>query len=467
MRISQEPPSVTYSTKPEKKGHCDAPRPELTTVYSSGSTLEDALDAEANIAPTHPVTSTDSEKTDDPGPPPNGGFQAWLQVAGSFFLFFNSWGTINAFGVFQTYYTSDESRWTASPSNVSWIGSTQAFLLLLVGVISGPVYDAGYFRHLITAGGILIPFGFMMTSLCKQYWQTMLAQAFCIGLGNGCIFVPSVAILPQYFSTRKALANGLAASGSSIGGVIYPIVFRRLQQQVGFAWATRVLGFISLVTIWFSVLVMKPRIKPRGKRKLWDFSALKEAPYLLFCFGMFFGFIGFYGPVYYLQPYAIEKGITTVAFGFYLLPILNAASVAGRILPNFIADYAGPLNILTPCALITGILALGWIGVHDLAGTIIFAIMYGFFSGGFVSMPPVAIVSLTTDMRKLGTRMGQCFFFSAFGLLCGTPVTGAILDGTGSWLGVQLFSGLTIVFTAGLLIAARVAAKGWKFNIKA
>ena len=212
---------------------------------------------------------------------------------------------------------------------------------------------------------------------------------------------------------------------------------------------------------------MRPRFKPKGKRKLWDFSALKEIPYLLFCLGMFFGFIGFYGPVYYIQSYAIANGITTAAFGFYLLPILNAASVPGRIIPNFLADYAGPLNILTPCSMITGILALCWIGVSDLAGTITFAVFYGFFSGGFVSMPPVAIVSLTTDMRRLGTRMGQCFFFSAFGLLCGTPVSGAILDATGSYLGVQLFSGLTIFLTGCLLIAARVTSKGWKINIKA
>ena len=94
-------------------------------------------------------------------------------------------GTVNAFGVFQTYYSSSESRWHASPSNISWIGSIQAFLLLLVGVISGPIYDAGYFRHLITTGAILIPLGFMMTSLANTYWQTMLAQAFLIGLGNG------------------------------------------------------------------------------------------------------------------------------------------------------------------------------------------------------------------------------------------------------------------------------------------
>ena len=74
---------------PEKS--LNAAFPQLTTVPGSGSTLEDALDAEANVHIPH-GPATDAEKQDDPGPPPNGGFQAWLQVLGSFFLFFNCWG---------------------------------------------------------------------------------------------------------------------------------------------------------------------------------------------------------------------------------------------------------------------------------------------------------------------------------------------------------------------------------------
>jgi MFS family permease len=295
----------------------------------------------------------------------------------------------------------------------------------------------------------------------------MLAQAFCIGIGNGCLFIPSVAILPQYFSTKKALANGLAASGSSLGGVIYPIVFRRLEQQIGFGWATRVLGFISLVTVWFSVFVMKPRVQPKQKRHLTDLSAFKELPYVLFCVAMFFGFVGFYGPVYYIQPYAIQKRITSENLGFYLLPMLNAASIPGRIVPNFLADHTGPLNVLLPCSTMTGILALVWIGIHNLGGTIVFSLLYGFFSGGFVSMPPVAIVTLTKDMRKIGTRMGQCFFISAFGLLLGTPVSGAILGSGNNWLGVQLFSGTAVMVTAVLLLWARIDVTGWAFKRKA
>ncbi|CAJ2502748.1 Uu.00g101420.m01.CDS01 [Anthostomella pinea] len=50
--------------------------------------------------------------------PPNGGSLAWLHVLGGFMLFFNSWGILNTFGVFQTYYKSDD-LFVASSSNIS------------------------------------------------------------------------------------------------------------------------------------------------------------------------------------------------------------------------------------------------------------------------------------------------------------------------------------------------------------
>jgi hypothetical protein len=62
----------------------------------TGSTLSEALDAEANITPEDIQPPQGSEKYDDPGPLPNGGTKAWLQVLGSFFLFFNSWVSLPA-----------------------------------------------------------------------------------------------------------------------------------------------------------------------------------------------------------------------------------------------------------------------------------------------------------------------------------------------------------------------------------
>ncbi len=64
----------------------------------------------------------------------------------------------------------------------------------------------------------------MMLSLCTELWQVILAQGVCVGVGGACLFIPGVAILPTYFRKHLGLAVGIAASGSSMGGVIYPIV---------------------------------------------------------------------------------------------------------------------------------------------------------------------------------------------------------------------------------------------------
>lgn len=125
-------------------------------------------------------------------------------------------GIVNTYGVFQTYYTSNLLN-QESPSNISWVGSIGAFLLLIIGVATGPIYDAGYFRTLVAVGSFLVVFGMMMTSICKSYWEVMLAQGLCVGLGSGCLFIPSVAIVSTYFTTKKAFATGVAAAGSSLG----------------------------------------------------------------------------------------------------------------------------------------------------------------------------------------------------------------------------------------------------------
>ena len=306
----------------------------------------------------------------------------------------------------------------------------------------------------------------MMTSLCTQYWEVILAQAICIALGQGCFYIPSVALLPQYFSTKKGLATGVAASGSSLGGVIYPVVFRQLQPKIGFAWTTRVLGFIALATCLFPIAVMRVRKMPKERRSLVELVAFKEAPYTLFCIAMFFGYIGFFGPIFYVQSYAIQTKLMSENSAFMLLPILNAASTPGRIIPGFLAGTFGPVNMLLPAAAMTGILALCWIGVHNVAGVILFTIFYGFFSGALVSLPSVALTRLTPDLRKLGTRMGMCSVICGFGSLCGAPVSGAILTATGRYLGVQLFCATTILFTALLLLLTRISKVGPKLIAK-
>lgn len=438
--------------------------------------MEEKSDQPDNRSPDLDSGNDDIEKTPSPPPqkqggippPPNGGLVAWLHVVGGFCLFFNSWGILNTFGVYQTYYETG-ALFRESSSTISWIGAIQAYMVLSVGFLTGPIYDRGYFRALLLVGSFLVVFGHMMLSISDNYWQVLLSQGFCVGIGGGCLFVPSVAILPTYFSTRIGLAMGLAAAGSSMGGVIYPIAFYKLIPEVGFPWATRIIGFIALATLIVPNVVMKMRFKPPRARKLVDLSAFTDFKYMLFVVGAMIGFIGLYVMFFFISYYAGEQRITDTAMSFYIVPILNAASVFGRTLPNALSDKTGPINLIIPGAFIVGILLFCMIAVTTEAAIIIVAIFFGFFSGVFIALPPVCFVALTEDKSKIGTRIGMGFGILGFGVLCGGPGGGAILgDGLANlnWAGTWAYGGATVIVAGICFTILRVWKAGWDLKVK-
>lgn len=201
------------------------------------------------------------------------------------------------------------------------------------------------------------------------------------------------------------------------------------------------------------IVVVRPRVAPpRHKRAFFDRDAIRDVPFMSFAISALPSFMGMYVPFFYLQLFALRRGTASADLAAYLVTLLNAGSVFGRILPNFVADYLGSMNMLAAMTLGAGILAFSWLGVHDLGGTITFAVLFGFFNGGVASLPPSAIVTLTPDLGRLGTRMGMLFAFIGIAVLVGTPIAGAILkdvDDDGAWKGLIVYCATT-VFIGGL-----------------
>jgi hypothetical protein len=127
---------------------------------------------------------------------------------------------VQTFGVFQSFYITDLLK-SSTPSEISWIGSIQAFLVLFVGVVSGRALDAGYYNVLFGVAALLQVLGMMLTSLSTKYYQVFLAQGVVVGIASGVIFTCGVSIVGTYFSTRRSFAMGLVASGSSVGKWLY------------------------------------------------------------------------------------------------------------------------------------------------------------------------------------------------------------------------------------------------------
>lgn len=402
-----------------------------------------------------------------PSPPPNGGLLAWLHVLAAFMLWFNTWGIINAYGVFQTHY-STSMPFRASASSISWIGSIQSFLVLVVGIVAGPIYDRGYLRSLLIVGSASVVAGHVLLSFCMEYWQVLLAQGVLVGVGGGCLFLLGVSVLPMWFSTRLGLAIGLGSAGSSVGGVVYPVVLRRLIDEIGFAWAVRVVGCIALGTLMVPIAVMRVRAKPPRARAMIDWSGFTDVPFIVFVVATMVGFMGLNVFLFYLSYDAAERHITDTSMSFYIVAIFNAASTFGRVVPNALSDMTGPFNLIAPCAVITGILVLCRIVVQSEAAIIIVAILVGVFSGVFIAMPPVCLVALIEDKSRIGTRMGMSFGIIGLGMLVGGPGGGGIL-GTHdplNWDGLWAFGGVTAIAAGVVYAGMRVMRGGLRLNVK-
>ena len=447
----------------------DIPKEEIERMNLENDTAEaDVFETDAKKQSDLEKPATPPAPTSGPLAPPNGGLVAWLQVAAGFILFFNTWGMISAFSVYQTYYESGE-LFKASSTNISWIGSIQCFLLQLTGLVAGPVYDRGYLRLLVITGSFMIVFGHMMLSLCTEYWQALLAQAFCVGIGAGLLFVPIVSLIPTWFSTRIGLAVGIASSGSSFGGVIYPIVLYRLISQVGFPWAVRCVGFIALATLMVPVAVLQMRVRVPKPRAVVDWSAFRDAPFIVFTLGMFFVFIAQTIVLFYISFYPADRGFTDTSLAFYMAAIFNAGSFLGRILPNALSDRIGVFNTVAPLTLLLGVTMLCLLGVQNAAGMIIEAVVTGFLSGVVIALPPVCYRVLTENKSMIGTRIGQGFAISGFGLLAGGPCAGAILGTVDplNWTGLWVYGGVTACVAGLIHVCVRIMRSGLALDIKA
>lgn len=105
------------------------------------------------------------------------------------------------------------------------------------------------------------------------------------------------------------------------------------------------------------------------------------------------------------------------------LTILNAGSFLGRIIPPLLADHLhlGLFNTLIACSFLAGLSCFLLMVNNHEASTICFAVVYGFLSGGFVSLINPCMHRITTEERELGTRVGMLYTIVSFSSVFAFP----------------------------------------------
>ena len=204
------------------------------------------------------------------------------------------------------------------------------------------------------------------------------------------------------FTTKRTVALGVAATGSAVGGVVLPIMFRGLLPKLGFGWTNRVFGFLVLsLALMAYVLLTNVRCGSidhlRGQkqdafivRRSNAFpaplrhgrvttlrKALSGRAYFFLCLGVFFVFLGYWVPYFYIIPYAELSLGTSTTHASYLLSILNAGSFFGGVLPAYASHFIGSASVLLAGALSLAVIVFSWLGISNVTGITIWCFIVG------------------------------------------------------------------------------------------
>lgn len=304
--------------------------------------------------------------------------------------------------------------------------------------------------QVIWPSAMVYVFSVMMTSLCKEYYQFMLAQGVLGGISMGMVMAPSMAATGQYFDKKRGAAIGLAVAGSSIGGVIFPIALSKMiyNPSLGFGWSIRILGFIMFALLLPACFAIRARLPPR-KASFFLPGAFKELTYVSLLAAAFLMVMGVFMPFFYLPSLAISKGMST-QLSSYIVSILNGASFFGRVIPGVLGDKLGRLNAFAAAAFASGILILCLQAIESNASIIVFSALYGFCSGAIVSGMTVCLTQIPKDPRNIGTYMGMGMAVTSIAALISPPIDGAIIKQYGGYNEVAIFSGV-IVLAGGVV----------------
>lgn len=239
-----------------------------------------------------------------------------------------------------------------------------------------------------------------------------------------------------------------------------------LIRTVGYGWAMRICAFLILGLLVIANVTVKSRLPPRPhKPTLAQFvKPFRELDYILLTAGFFCLSYGIFAPLNFITVEATHAGMDP-SLVQYLIPILNAASMFGRLFAGFLGDKIGRYNIFIMVCYLSGVWILGlWIPTSSDPALIAFAILFGFSSGAYVSLVAPLTMQIS-PMAEIGFRTGMVFFVSSIGGLTTNPINGALIDSPLGYTAIKIFPGVFCLVGTTFIVAARVRRVGWKLKI--
>ena len=315
--------------------------------------------------------------------PPDGGY-GWVCVACTFFINAHTWGINSSYGVFLAYYLAHDYYSGASALDFAFVGGLSISQALLISPLATYITRVYGTRTTLLLGVALETLALISASFTHEIWQLFLSQGVCFGFGMGFLFVGSVGIVPQWFTKKRSLANGIGTAGSGLGGLMYSLATNAMIDHLGVEWAFRILGILACVVNCTCAMLIKDRNKAIGSNQLaFDYTLFRRPAFLLLLGWGFFSMMGYIVLLFSLPNYATSIGLSERQ-GSIIGAVLNLGQALGRPLVGIFSDRAGRINLAGLCTFIGGLFCFViWIFAKSFGILVFFAIIEGTVAGTF------------------------------------------------------------------------------------
>ncbi len=359
-----------------------------------------------------------------------------MVTGATFVLMFLAYGNAYTFGVF---FPALAAAFDADRAETALVFSVVGGLYSTLGIISGPAADRFGTRPVCLLGMLAMGAGLIYASTADALWQVYLGFGLGLAMGIGFTFAPANAGLQRWFVRRRGLASGAASTGAGFAILVLPPIVAVLIEWRDWRAAMQIIGILTLVAGSLAAFVMgdPPGTTDRatgaaGGLARFDLKrALTSRGFVMLFLSSMFCCMGFFIPFVHLVPYALDQGLGE-STGLYLLAVIGASSLIGRVLLTAASDRLGRRNSMAAMYLAIGVSFLLWYAGGGIAVLALFAVLYGVGSGGYVAMI-APIIAEYFGTEKIGSMLGFFMPSIAVGGFFGPWLAGYAFDLWGSY----------------------------------
>jgi len=379
---------------------------------------------------------------------------SWVILVAAFLCNVTFDGIIFSFGIF---YLEFLDYFNVGRGPTSWIGSVISGVYAIIGPLASVLANKYGCRVVTIAGSLLAATGFFLSTYSSNIGVMIFTYGVMGGVGFGLMYLCTYVMIGHYFEKYRALATGISSCGSGVGTFIFAPLSVSLINSYGWKGAMWIItGLVVNGIVMGAVFRPPPEDQeqnpenPPDKKKLIDFSLLREPSFMVFCFSSFMCLVGFFVPFIYLPDFARKHELSNNQ-GAFLVSIIGITNTVGRVVCGYISDkrWIDALKIYNVALIIGGsaTIAVPWLNSYPLLAA--YAAVFGFSVAAYVSLCAIILIEFL-GLEKLSNSFGFLNMFRGIATFIGTPVAGFLYDLTGHYELAFWVAGSTIVI-AGLI----------------